>query len=482
MRNNKKYLIEFLQEYKKRESFRFHMPGHKGKNLDELKEIFPYLDITEISSSDDLHYPEGVIKNSEERAANIFGAKETIFMVNGSTSSIYSAIMGTVKEGEKIIMQRDSHKSAYNALILGNIFPEYIYPEYDQILGISLGISLKTQEERLRKLLRDRKVKAVFITYPNYYGITCELEELVKIVHEYEKILIVDEAHGSHLKFDKRLPKSAIDLGADIVIQSNHKTLIGLTQTSLIHICSDRISSDKIRKFTRIHQSSSPSYILMASLDLCMKEIENNNCIKKLKRTIDFLEDKIYSDSSINMNLINKDYLNKKGFDLDIMKIVFRFNGLNGKQIESIMRKECNLELEMSDHKNGVAICTFMDSEEDIDKLKNSILYLKKQESKDKDESYGLNYFKIKKGENYISPRKAFYMEKINRKLDDCVGEISGSIVTPYPPGIPILSYGEIIDKNIIENIKYLLNYGINIQGIENNEICCCKIGGKNEW
>lgn len=489
MQNNSdreiKYIIDFLKEYDRKNMVRFHMPGHKGKNLKEISNLFPSLDITEINGSDNLHYPETIIRNSEERAAELYGAKETIFMVNGSTASIYSAITGTVKEGEKLILQRDSHKAAYNALITGGIVPEYIYPEYDSELELNLGISAEKSEKRLRELLEDEKTKAVFITYPNYYGIAADLERIAETVHEYGKVLIADEAHGSHFKFDRRLPKSAGECGADIVIQSTHKTLLGLTQTSMIHLCSDRVSSEDIRRMSRIYQSTSPSYVLMASLDLSVQEMKEGGGREKLSEVLNILEKEIYNDSELTgEEILRKEEIEKRGFSFDMMKIVFGYRGRSGKEIENIMREKFMTELEMSDHRYGVALSSLMDSEEDIKTLKNALVSLKemkcndrtakKYEDKEEEEFINAEYSgskRIKAAEMIYTPREVFYKDSVKTELHNSEGLVSADMVIPYPPGVPALAYGELITEEIIDYIEYLLKKGISVQGIENGLI-----------
>lgn len=482
MEENRK-IMEFLRDYDNKKSIRFHMPGHKGKNMSSLKEIFPSLDITEINGSDNLHFPNGIIRNSERRAAKAYGAKETLFMVNGSTSSIYTAINGVVAPGEKILIQRDSHKAAYNALLLGGIEAEYIYPEYDEELQMNLGLLYEKLENKLKRYLLDNKIKAIFLTHPNYYGVSSDLEKIIELAHIYDKIVIVDEAHGSHLLLDDRLPKSAIEYGADIVIHSIHKTMVGLTQTSLLHICSNRVDIEKIRSMARIYQSSSPSYLLMASLDLNTEYILKD-AKKDMKNHIDRLQKLIYSDDSNSvfnkeLFIINEDIIKKKGFNFDLTKIIFSMKNYSGKFIEQKLREEYNIEIEMSDHRYGVAISTLVDEEKDLKRLIESLKSISTKIYSEDDILYrkdNIEYAKnilndYEKPLKKMSIREAFYSEKEEIDYLNAIGRIAGDIIAPYPPGIPILTYGEEISEKIVKKLEYIDSRGINIEGMNDKKI-----------
>ncbi len=499
-----KGILDFLYEYDKKKSIRFHMPGHKGKNMEKVSSMIPSFDITEIKGSDNLHYPKTVIKESEIRAAELYGVKEILFMVNGSTSSIYSAITGVLSPGQKLLLQRDSHKAAYNAAVLGGIETEYIYPEYDHKLQLNLGIRAEDVENILKK---DSSIKAVFMTYPSYYGICSDLEAIAKVVKAYDRILIVDEAHGSHLKFNESLPESAVDLGADIVVHSTHKTLTGFTQTSMLHICTSRVNTEKIRAMAAIYQSTSPSYILMASLDYTV-ELMSGTGKAMLKDVLDNLDREIYRKTVIDSNspdesgkikysgnsdteefrnsnsalkILNRELVESRGYGFDRTKIVFTIVGYTGKELENSLRDDYNIELEMSDQKYGLGMSTIFDSKEDIRALYSALSEMAEKPSKENQiKEYGIldkltDNSQIKhrsiNSTGTLNLREAFYSDKEDVDLADASGRLAGEMITPYPPGIPIFVPGEMIDEDSVDYIKYLIGLGITVQGVADGKV-----------
>ena len=263
----------------------FHTPGHKGKNsLINWNDYMPMIDTTEIQGMDNLSDPRGIIRESQELASKVFGSKSTHYSVNGSTGSIYIALSTITKPGDKVLIQRDSHKAVYNSLILNRLNPVYLYPNYNKEYNILTGIDPKDIDDILTS---DKDIRAVIITYPNYYGICCDLETIANIVHKHNRILMVDEAHGSHMTFSKRLPKSALECGGDIVVQSTHKTLASFTQTSMIHIGSDRIDVNKLRDRFQLYTSTSPSYLFIASCEIAAAYMDSQEGQAKLEYNID---------------------------------------------------------------------------------------------------------------------------------------------------------------------------------------------------
>ena len=261
-------ILEKLEEYSKAGYVPMHMPG--GKRNTEYASTSE-LDITEIDGFDNMHNADGIIKNASDRAAKLYGADKTLMLVNGSTAGILSAICGATKRKGKIIVARNCHVSVYNALIMAQLEPVYVIPEVDNDTGIYRGLSL----EQIRKCVENnRDAQAVMITSPTYEGVVSEVREIASYLHEKGIPLIVDEAHGAHFEFSEEFPESAVKAGADIVINSIHKTLPALTQTALLHISGNYVDYDKVERFWNIYQTTSPSYILMASIDRCMRIIE----------------------------------------------------------------------------------------------------------------------------------------------------------------------------------------------------------------
>ena len=270
-------IFDKLKNYSDSDYYAFHMPGHK-RNLDLMDGTSPYrIDITEIDGFDDLHHAEGILKEAQERAAEVYHADETHFLVNGSTVGILSAILGTTEKGDSILVARNCHKSVYHAIYLNELDPVYLYPKFDTEQGLSTEIDAADVQKALEE---HPKIRAVMIVSPTYDGVVSDIEKIAEIVHEAGCLLIVDEAHGAHFGFDPYFPESANMYGADLVINSLHKTLPALTQTALLHVNGDMVKRRKVKQYLDMLQTSSPSYILMASIDACIHLLEETQLQK----------------------------------------------------------------------------------------------------------------------------------------------------------------------------------------------------------
>ena len=269
-------LYEAVKEYIGKNMVPFHMPGHsQGRGIPKsLRKVFGKnlfdFDLTEVSGLDYLHYARGVIREAEELASDLYGVKKTFFLVNGTTAGIHAMILATCKEGEKIIVGRNSHRSVIGGIIVSGANPVFVHPEVNEKFGIITNISPKKLENIIKK---NRDAKAVLITTPNYYGLQGNVKEMINVIHKYGMYALVDEAHGAHFPFNSKFPNSAIEYGADMVVQSVHKTLPTLTQTSLLHIVSNRINSDMVEQSLATIETSSPSYIFMTFLDVVRREM-----------------------------------------------------------------------------------------------------------------------------------------------------------------------------------------------------------------
>ncbi|WP_425446836.1 aminotransferase class I/II-fold pyridoxal phosphate-dependent enzyme [Dethiothermospora halolimnae] len=454
-------LINGLKKYINENNIRFHMPGHKGKKvLSELYDMIPSIDVTEVRGTDNLHNPRSIILKSQNLASRIFKTKKTFYSVNGTTAGIYSAINSVLYPKEKILIQRNCHKSVYNAVILGQLEAEYIYPDYDSEKNIELGLNPNVIEEKLKE---DKDIKAVVITYPSYYGVCSDIDSIVNVVHKHNRVLIVDEAHGSHLIFNQKLPKSSIEAGADIVVQSTHKTLPAFTQSSMIHVVTDRIDISRLKKMLAIHQSTSPSYLLMASIDLAIGYMDEYGA-GKLNDLLDYIKEaSTYLNNIDGINIVGREYINKKNYDFDTTKFLINIKGIKGSVIERILRAKHNIQLEMSDYYYGLALMTLLDDKEDIEKL----IYALEDINNNKyieEEILDINIKNIKP--NIKMPiYNAFYSDKRNMALNESKGKVSGSFIIPYPPGIPLLSPGELITEEIINYIRTLIDNKVSILG-----------------
>lgn len=464
-------IIKGLNEYVSKNKTRFHMPGHKGKEvLIDWKNLIPEIDVTEIEGTDNLHFPSSIILESQLLASKTFKTKRTYYSVNGTTGGIYAAIMSSTKPGDKILIQRNCHKSVYNAIILGKLNPIYIYPNYNNENNIVTDINPEDIEKALSK---HSDIKAVVITNPSYYGVCSDVESIANIVHKHNKILIVDEAHGSHLIFSNKLPKSAIEAGADIVLQSTHKTLPAFTQSSMVHVCSNRVDLERLETMLSIHMTTSPSYILMSSLDFARAYMDQEG-----KQKLNILTENVKKVTSFMENIDGVKIFNgrdkKVCFDFDITKILINLTGINinGSRLEEILNRDYNIQVEMSDSYYVLALVTVFDEYEDLEKLALAIEDIAKKEVYRTDKVDKLD-FKYIKPKTKISIYDAFYNEVEHVETIRSIGKISANFIIPYPPGIPILCPGEEITEEIVEYIEYLKTRKIPILGLSKdmNEI-----------
>lgn len=462
MRN---YIVDKLEQLRDEDIISFHVPGHKmGKIFDKLgynnilEKIYT-LDTTEIEGTDNLHNAKEVIKQSQERASRVFNSDKTIYLVNGSTCGIQAAIMSTCPPKSKIIVNRDCHQSVINSCILGDITPVYIDSEICRETNILKGINYSKAKEIIDNNL---DAKAIILTYPTYYGETYNLRDICNYAHDKDMIVIVDEAHGAHLELSDRLPKSAINLGADIVIQSTHKTLPSFTQSSMVHIKGNRVDYNKLQSILRIIESSSPSYLFMSSLELAVDIYEKHGkeLMESLLNNIDKFKDKFKSNHDV--------YIYN---EMDKTKIFISLKniGMTGYELDEILRSEYKIQCELSNHYGVLLICTIGNEEEDFICLETAlkdILNKYKNKGSIEDTDYPVSIPKMK-----LTPREAFYKEKKRVKLKDSIGKISGEYIIPYPPGISLISPGEIISEEIITYIHQGLKDGMIISGIKDSNL-----------
>ncbi|MCR2044249.1 aminotransferase class I/II-fold pyridoxal phosphate-dependent enzyme [Anaerosalibacter massiliensis] len=454
-------IFKGLKKYIEEENISFHTPGHKGKNdIINWKKCIPSIDLTEVEGLDNLQDPKGIILESQKLAAKTFKAKETFYSVNGSTGGIYIALSAITNPGDKVLIQRNCHKSVYNGIILNNLIPKYIYPKYNEKYNILTGINPLDIENSLKE---NPDIVAVVITYPNYYGICSDIEKIVDIVHKYNKILLVDEAHGSHLIFSKNLPMSALESGADIVVQSTHKTLPSFTQTSMIHVGTSRVDIDKLKDMYNLYQTTSPSYIFMASLDITrayMEDVGRNQLELHLKNIEKFRSQVMEID---RISIFEGDMEDSTIKTIDKTKILINIKGIKGTQLESLLRKKYNIQLEMSDYYYALALTTLMNTEEDFNNFKNVLEDISIKTDYEEKEDFCFKEFKP-----IVSKpiREGFFSKKASCSLKESVGKVSASFIIPYPPGVPIIAPGEIITKDIYEYILFLKQNDIEIVGL----------------
>ena len=470
-------IYNYLRKYAEEKNNIFHMPGHKlGAGVPgELAHNLLQLDVTEIDGTDNLHYPESIIKEAQELAAKAFGADRTFFLVNGSTCGVQAAIMTACARGQKIIVGRDSHKSVASGLILSGAEPVFVQPEFNGEFAISAEIKPESIENALRA---NPDATAVLITRPNYYGVCSDIERISSLAHSYGKLLIVDEAHGAHLAFSDRLPASALEHGADICIQSAHKTLPAITQGAYLHVKGNRVHMEKLAINLAMLQTSSPSFIIMSYLDIA-RELMESEGRQKLCDLIDintqFREE---AEKLGAYKVLSQHNLGIKATQ-DPTRLVINIGnlGINGYLAEKILGEIYSTRLEMADYENLVAITTVSDSRENLNRLLKALKTLLGHQQAGQNQGYQgeiqrnifKNFWKQTPEAIKIQPWEAYSSEKEVLPLQTCEGRICADIITPYPPGVPLFYPGEIITGSGIQYISDIIYAGGKVNGIGNN-------------
>lgn len=458
-------IINKLNDIVDEDLISFHVPGHKlGKIYNRLgytsiiEKIYK-MDTTEIIETDNLHSPDGIIKESQKRASKAFKSDKTYYLVNGTTCGIQASIMTVCSPKDKLIVNRDCHQSVINGCILGDVKPVYINSNINKKNNIIEGINI---DEVINVIDSNLDARAILLTYPTYYGCTYDLKSICDYAHNRNMIVIVDEAHGAHLGLSYKLPKTSLEQGADIVIQSTHKTLPSFTQSSMLHINGNRVDNNKLEMNLRIMQSSSPSYSLMSSLELAVDIYINNGkeLMKELLVNIDNFKDSIKDNIPID---IYNDYDKTKIF-IESKKL-----GLTGYKLEEILRYKYNIQVELSNYYGILLICTIGNVSSDFELLKKSLIDIYDKYNKDifLEEVIYPRDIPIQ----VLTPREAFYKPKKSVKIYDSIGMISGEYIIPYPPGISLLSPGEIISKDIIDYVVYCNQNGMSVSGMKDSKL-----------
>lgn len=464
-------LYRALEIYSQEDYYPFHMPGHK-RNPDTVNTDLPFdRDITEIDGFDNLHHPEGILKKAQETAASVYDTKECYYSVNGSTAALLAAVSAAVPRNGQILVARNCHKAVYHALYLRNLIPTYVYPQMDQKWWINGGISSDKVE---RALAENPEIKAVLLTSPTYDGVVSDIEKIAEIVHRYEIPLIVDEAHGAHFHFSNYFPTSAAELGADLVIQSFHKTLPSMTQTAVLHNCSDRVDSRLIRRFMGIYQSSSPSYILMASMDACMEKMssDGNEMFREFTKILEKARRRLSECKYIR--LVSPEIGTAGVFDYDRSKLLFstRYASMTGSELAQILLEKYHIQVEMETEHYVLALAAVGDSREGFERLCQAIEEIDQEEAQKKKEKRETEEPKAGRTaytslSQFMSITEAMESESEIRKLEESVGRISAEFGYLYPPGIPLIVPGEQITGQFIRNMRIYMEEGLYLQGLE---------------
>ena len=465
-------IFEALRRHKQNNVVRLDVPGHKGgRGNKELRDFLGAdcmaVDVNSMKPLDNLCHPVSVIRDAEQLAAEAFGAEHAFFIVNGTTASVQAMVMSVCKAGEKIIMPRNVHRSAINALVVCGAVPVYINPGIDKRLGIPLGMVL---EDVRRAIAKHPDAKAILVNNPTYYGICSNLREIVKLAHQNGMKVLVDEAHGTHFYFGENLPLNAMAAGADMAAVSVHKTGGSLTQSSFL-LCGKDVNHDYVRQIINLTQTTSGSYLLMVSLDLARKNLSLHG--KEIfAKTLEY---STYAQREINRigvyyafgrDLINGDTV----YDFDSTKVSVhtRAIGLAGVEVYDILRDEYDIQIEFGDIGNILAIVSAGDRALEIERFIAALSEIKRIYAKD---SAGMFDHEYINPEVAMPPQRAFYSEKESLPVEASKGRICGEFVMCYPPGIPILAPGEQITDEIIRYILYSKEKGCFMTGTEDMSV-----------
>lgn len=443
--------------HSKNGDYPFHMPGHKRIISNIFQGVHPYeVDFTEIDGLDDLHAPEEMFRQSMDCAKAFYGTKETFYLVNGSTSGIMAAIASVCNLGDTIIMGRNCHKSVYMAVELLGLHPVYIYPETEEENGLVTNINCAELQKIVDKY---PEAKAVMLVSPTYEGMVMEIESIASIIKGKDMVLIVDEAHGAHFPFMEEVPKSAINSGADLVIQSLHKTMPALTQTAVIHVCSEKVPIYRVQECIDYFESTSPSYLLCASIDYAISfGIDGKDQFKQYGRNLKHLKKELMT--------LKKLYL-VPNHDPGKLVISTSKTDMTGKQLYDILLNNYHLQMEMAQETYCLAMTSVCDTEEGLKRLAQALKEIDEKISGKK--ALKFSKWMIENEQVYI-PNQAKRKKMETIPIEESCGAASGEYVYLYPPGIPLIVPGERINEACIQKIKEYWKKHLKIRGMADLE------------
>ncbi|MGN1131524.1 MAG: aminotransferase class I/II-fold pyridoxal phosphate-dependent enzyme [Ruminococcus sp.] len=415
---------------------------------------FNRFDFTEVEGLDNLYHPEGIIQQSLHRIKSLYQTKESFILVNGSTVGLLTAITSVTKKGDSILAARNCHRAVYNGIELWDLSPTYLMPE--NVFGFCGSVDPKDVDDALE---RDDSITACVITSPTYEGVVSDVKEIARVCHRHDVTLILDEAHGSHFNFSDYFPCSATGCGADVVVQSTHKTLTSLTGTGLLHICTDRVDVDLVKKRLQMFQTSSPNYTMMASVDNCICDVidRGETLFANYEKRLDNFYEKCSDLKKLQI------YKGEDAFDFDRGKLIISVRGtsITGVKLQNILREDFRIETEMASSHYIVAMTSIMDTDEGFENLIDALHKIDGRVTK----TEGFKALPYP----YVAPKtilKAYEAEKICGEevaLENAVGRISKEYIYAYPPGIPIITPGEEFTKAVVEKITYMISMGVNV-------------------
>ncbi|KAJ4841131.1 hypothetical protein Tsubulata_007650 [Turnera subulata] len=476
-------LVSALKASAEQNAAAFHFPGHnRGRaapsSLSNLIGLRPFIhDLPELPELDNLFSPQGPILEAQIQAAKLFGASETWFLVGGTTCGIQAAIMATCFPGQYIILPRNSHISAISGMILSGAVPKYIVPEYDHNWDITGAVTPSQVAKAIKELeLEGEKPAAVFITSPTYHGICSNVREVSQLCHSCGIPVIVDEAHGAHLGFHPQMPHSALQQGADLAIQSTHKVLSSLTQSSMLHMSGDIVDRERINRCLQTLQSTSPSYLLLASLDAARAQLGKNPEIIFDKPLELAMEAKILIKKILGVNVLDMSSFSAcPAIDPLRLTIGFWPLGLSGYEADDILDRDHHVIAELVGTQSITFAINLGTCRDHILRLVSGLKEL------------SAHYLRIQKSKKSVddgvcapfddicmcsTPRDAFFANKRRVSIKESLGKVSGELICPYPPGVPLLIPGEVITKRALDYLLDVMSNGAVISGASDPKLC----------
>ncbi len=485
-------ILSGLTAYNTEGCYPWHMPGHKRR----LNTIFPdivenpfSIDVTEVGDLDEFHDPHGIISEAMNRAAEVYGSHKSYYLVNGSTCGIMAALSAVCRPGDKLIVARNCHKSVYNAIRLLQLRPIYIMPEWNEELGMFGGVS----PEQVRKMVKQyTDAKSVLLVSPTYEGVVSDVEKIAKIVHKAGVPLIVDEAHGAHFEFMsnvnetisttnyKNIPNPAIRLGADIVIESLHKTLPAMTQCAILHEKSNIVDTERLEEYLSIYQSTSPSYVFLATTEACIEKMnyERDGLFIIYKELLSEYRKRFAQLSHIHL-VEESDFKKQSACGYDDGKLVFSVKdcgyerdgeiiAMTGTKLGTILQEEYGQMMEMAAGNYVIAMTSVADSKEAFESLYLAMESIDAQLTDVEQPADTILYKTLP--EHKMNIAEAREHKRVDIPFEDAIGKISGSYIYVYPPGIPIVTPGEVLSLGVMQEIKAAMDSDLNIKGITMDE------------
>ncbi len=467
-------LLEQLEQYGSSDYYPLHMPGHK-RHISHFGDPFA-IDITEIDGFDNLHHAQGILLEAQKRAAQLYGAEESFYLVNGSTCGILAAVSAATQRGDTVLMARNCHKAVYHAVFLNGLHAEYLYPEADMERGIN-GSILPEQVRRALEGQEAQRISAVVITSPTYDGVVSDIRRIAAEVHRAGAVLIVDEAHGAHFPMHEYFPETSLACGADLVINSLHKTMPALTQSALLHVQGSRIDRERLRQYLGIYQTSSPSYVLMAAMDRCVRLMQDRGEALFAVFTERLEKMRLELGKMKRLYLVTGKESELSAFDYDRSKVLISTERCvySGRELAEILRDEYHLEVEMDAPEYVTAIMTVSDTQEGFDRLTRALLEVDREltetpKTMRKIKQQGHRWIKtlrsLPKNKEVMTIEAAANSEAHAVWLRESAGCVSAEFVYLYPPGIPLLVPGEQITQELLEEFSYYRKCGFELQGL----------------